>query len=230
MTSPTTTSDDSAPAEAVVLTVDAVLFDLDGTLVDSTASIHRTWRDWGSRVGLGDSFTFTGHGRPAIEVVAELLPAEQVEAAVALIQELKVADARSVVALPGAAELLASIPPASRALVTSSTTALAAARLRGAGLPAFTTTITADDVHHGKPDPEGYLAAAAALGVEPHRCLVLEDAPAGLEAARHAGMRTLALTTTHAASELVADQVVDGLRRVAVAVTAGGLTATIHPS
>ena len=96
---------------------------------------------------------------------------------------------------------------------------VAEARLRAAGIDPPAALVTADDVRRGKPDPEPYLLGAARLGVEPARCLVIEDAPAGLAAGRAAGMQTVGVATTHEAADLDADLVVAGLQDLHVDVT-----------
>ncbi|RDG38521.1 HAD family hydrolase [Streptomyces corynorhini] len=204
---------------------EALLFDNDGTLVSSLASVTRCWTRWAQEYGItAEEFARVGlHGRPAAEIAADLLPADRVDEAVARIEQLEVDDvAGGVVLLPGTAELLAALPAERWAVVTSATRRLAEARLGAVGLRPK-TMVVADDITRGKPDPEPYLLGAARLGVDPARCVVFEDAPAGLESARAAGMRTVALTTTHDRSELDADLVVPDLSALSVQVTAGGV-------
>lgn len=207
---------------------DALLFDNDGTLVSSLESVYRCWSRWAQEYGItAEEFAAVElHGRPAAEIAADLLPPEKLAEAVARIDELEVADvAGGVVLLPGTRELLASLPADRWAVVTSATRALGEARLAEVGLrPGL--VIAADDITRGKPDPEPFLLAAAKLGVDPARCVVFEDAPAGLQAGRAAGMKTVALTTTHPASELsdgLADVVVKDLSAVSAQATAGGV-------
>ncbi|MEU3062477.1 HAD-IA family hydrolase [Streptomyces subrutilus] len=208
------------------LHADALLFDNDGTLVSSMDSVHRCWTRWAREHGITEE-RFAAvelHGRPAAEIIAELLPAERRAAALTRIEALEVEDvAGGVVLLPGTEELLSALPAGRWAVVTSATRPLAEARLREAGIGA-PVLVAADDVTRGKPDPEPYLLAAGRLGADPARCVVFEDAPAGLAAARAAGMRTVALTTTHPAGELRADLVVPDLSAVSVQVGADGLT------
>ncbi|MFJ8309419.1 MULTISPECIES: HAD-IA family hydrolase [unclassified Streptomyces] len=204
---------------------DALLFDNDGTLVSSIESVTRCWTRWAREYGITaeDFARVELHGRPAIEIVADLLPADVVPAALARIEELEVEDvAGGVVLLPGTADLLASLPADRWAVVTSATGRLAEARLGEAGISPK-HLVSADDVTRGKPDPEPFLLAAARLGVDPARCVVFEDAPAGLAAGRAAGMTTVALTTTHRAGELVADVLVSDLSAVSVQVTNDGV-------
>ncbi|MFI1468050.1 HAD-IA family hydrolase [Streptomyces wuyuanensis] len=204
---------------------EALLFDNDGTLVSSLESVRRCWTRWAGEYGITaeDFARVELHGRPAAEIVADLLPAAVVPEAVARIEDLEVEDvAGGVVLLPGTAALLDSLPAERWAVVTSATRRLAEARLAEAGVRPK-TLIAADDITRGKPDPEPFLLAARTLGVDPARCVVFEDAPAGLAAGRAAGMTTVALTTTHAASELVADIVVPGLSAVSARATAHGV-------
>ncbi|MFJ2114836.1 HAD-IA family hydrolase [Streptomyces sp. NPDC087850] len=203
---------------------EALLFDNDGTLVSSLESVTRCWSRWTREYEIpAEDFARVGlHGRPAAEIVADLLPADRVADAVARIERLEVDDAGGTVLLPGSADLLAALPAERWAVVTSASRRLADARLGQVGIRPK-TLVAADDVTRGKPDPEPFLLGARMLGVDPARCVVFEDAPAGLAAARAAGMRTVALTTTHDRSELVADVVVPDLSYVSVQVTAGGV-------
>ncbi|MEU7577701.1 HAD family hydrolase [Streptomyces sp. NPDC041068] len=207
---------------------DALLFDNDGTLISSMESVYRCWTRWAQEYGITaeDFARVELHGRPAAEIVADLLPAEKVAEAVARIEELEVSDvAGGVVLLPGTRELLESLPMDRWAVVTSATRVLAEARLAEVGVrPGL--MIAADDITRGKPDPEPFLLAAAKLGADPARCVVFEDAPAGLQAGRAAGMTTVALTTTHQASELSADVVVKDLSAVSAQATTGGVEIT----
>ncbi|MFJ4781322.1 HAD-IA family hydrolase [Streptomyces sp. NPDC088762] len=208
------------------LHAEALLFDNDGTLVSSSESVQRCWTLWAREYGIGeeDFARVELHGRPAVEIVAELLPAAVRAGALARIETLEIEDvAGGVVLLPGTKDLLSALPAGRWAVVTSATRALAEARLREAGID-VPELVAADDVTRGKPDPEPFLLAARRLGVDPARCVVFEDAPAGLAAGRAAGMRTVALTTTHGAAELDADVVVRDLSAVTVQVTREGLT------
>ena len=200
------------------LTADALLFDLDGVLVDSTANVERHWRDWATSNGLdADRILSVVHGRRAIDSIREQAPHLDAERELATLVEAEMRDTSGILVFDGAAELLASIPHDRWAIVTSGTHGVASARLRTAGLPIPDVLVTADRVARGKPDPEGYLAAAEALGFTAARCIVVEDAPAGLEAARRAGMRCIAITTTHRETELAeATAVVRQLRDIRV--------------
>ena len=175
--------------DALVLPADAVVFDSDGVLVDSDASVIRAWTAWAVERGLDPVHALSlVHGRPAGETVAMLVSAPDVAAAVAEIHLRELQDASTIRAIPGAAALLAELSAGRWAVVTSATTALARARLAAAGLPEPSVLVTADDVHRGKPDPEGYATALRLLGVPPDRAIVLEDTATGIAAARAAGV------------------------------------------
>ncbi len=193
-----------------------LLCDLDGVLVDSTASIARVYVAWAARHGLdGELVVATAQGVPAREVVRSCAPELDAVAESALIEAAHVADDR-IVAIEGARELLADTPPDRIAVVTSGSDALAAARLRVTGLRVPPVLVTADMVARGKPDPEGYLRAAELLGADVAACVVLEDAPAGVAAGRAAGMRVIGVLTSHSRDELTgADAYVEDLRGVA---------------
>ncbi|MEU9960320.1 HAD family hydrolase [Streptomyces sp. NPDC050982] len=208
---------------------DALLFDNDGTLVSSLESVYRCWTRWAEEYGItAEEFARVElHGRPAAEIAADLLPADRVPEAVVRIEQLEVEDVEGGVhLLPGTRALLDSVPADRWAVVTSATRRLAEARLDEAGIRPK-TLIAADDITRGKPDPEPFLLAARRLGVDPARCVVFEDAPAGLQAGRSAGMTTVALTTTHQAAELHADVVVDDLSAVSALVTDGGVEISV---
>jgi mannitol-1-/sugar-/sorbitol-6-phosphatase len=194
------------------------LFDLDGVLADSTALVDRVWRAWADERGLdATEIMKIAHGRPAVEVIRAVAPHLSAEAEVRLLEERE-GDASGVAAIAGATDLVRALPEKSWAVVTSGTTPLARSRLATVGLPAPPVLITADDVTRGKPDPEGYLAAARRLGAAPEQCVVLEDSPAGIEAARAAGMPVIGVTTTYPADALKGvDALVDSLEAISAA-------------
>jgi sugar-phosphatase len=178
----------------------AVISDLDGVLIDSTAPTVRSWRAWGERHGLdGAAIQAANHGRPARAVIAEHVRPEELDAEAALLARAETEDTDGVVAYPGAREVLALRPVA---IATSCGGPLALARLAAAGLAVPPVLVSFDQVARGKPAPDPYLLAAERLGVDPAACLVFEDAPAGIASARAAGMTVWAVTTTHAAAEL----------------------------
>jgi mannitol-1-/sugar-/sorbitol-6-phosphatase len=193
----------------------AILFDLDGVLVDSTRQIEQQWRGWALAKGLSpEPFLRVCHGRRALETIQLAAPELDAEAEVAAFKPDPLAEAAGLPPVEGAAHLLTLLPSSSWAVATSGSRATATARLRGAGLPVPAVLVCAEDVVRGKPDPDVYLTAAALLDVLRQDCVVVEDAPAGIEAARAAGMRVLALTTTHPANLLQADAYAQSLSSV----------------
>jgi mannitol-1-/sugar-/sorbitol-6-phosphatase len=201
----------------------AVLFDMDGTLIDSTPVVVRSWVTWALERGIDPKRLEGHHGVPAAQIVRGLVPEADVESAIARINALEIADVDDITVLPGAAEAVAALPEGRRAIVTSCTRPLAAARIEAAGLLAPSVVVTADDVPTGKPDPAPYLLGARRLGVDPADCLVVEDAPSGLVSARTAGAATLAVTTTTPADQLDADAVVGTLADIRFAADADGV-------
>jgi sugar-phosphatase len=208
----------------------AVLFDCDGVLVDSATSVERAWRRWAAERGLdGDAIVAVAHGRRTEDTMRELGLSGDLGAEVEHLEGYEIADAASVHAFPAAAALLPELPPGSWAVVTSGTRALATSRLAAAGLPLPAVLVTADDVAAGKPDPEGYLEAAQRLGCAPADCVVLEDAPAGVQAALAAGMRVVGLTTTHAAAELRAATLVASWEEIVLRTAADRIVLSLAP-
>lgn len=205
--------------------VDAILFDIDGTLVDSTAAVVRTWETWAATRGLdAEAILRVCHGRRTEDTLVLFLPADQHPAALTELARLERADMHDVLALPGTQNLLPRLPADRWAAVTSGSQDVMRARLIASGLPIPDVLVSAEAVSAGKPDPEGYLKAAAALGRDPRRCLVVEDAPAGIEAGRAAGAQVLAVATSHPAADLTsADVVVPDLTACDVEITPDGL-------
>jgi sugar-phosphatase len=210
--------------EPITVTAAGLLFDMDGTLVDSTAVVERTWRAFAVRHRLdAEQILAVSHGRRTEETVAEFAPAGvDIDAETRRLIAQEVVDTEGIVAVPGAAELLASLPKGSWALVTSAGRALAEARMGAAGLPIPPIVISADDVLAGKPSPEGYLAAADRLGVAPGQAIVFEDAEAGVLAARASGARTVVVGACTAPITEELERVAD-LRGVQVEYAAGRL-------
>ena len=194
-------------------TARAVLFDADGVLVDSHSGYRAVWDWWSELHGLDPvSVLASTHARRPVDTIAEVAPhldaVAEYARLVAYVAEL--ADAFAV--YPDAGELLARLPAHRWAVVTSGDAASVLARLTAGALPLPTVLIDGSAVSRGKPDPEGYLLAAARLGARPADCLVVEDAPAGIDAGRSAGMTVLALTTSHEPDQLrQADVIVDSL-------------------
>lgn len=209
------------------ISVDAVLFDIDGTLVDSTGAVERTWRLWGEAHGIDpDEILAVSHGRRSEDTIAMFLPQDQVADATAELEELELADLDGVTALPATRELLTALPIERWAAVTSGSRRLMRTRLEAAGLPVPEVLVTADDVTEGKPHPQGYLRAAARLGFDPARCLVVEDAPAGVRAGLASGAAVLAVATSHSRTDLEgigATELVDNLTFCTLETTRGEL-------
>ena len=193
----------------------AVIFDVDGVLVDSAAFVEQQWRRWASARGLrAEPFLRVCHGRRALETIRLAAPHLNAEAEVAAFGPAEETAAERIGALAGAGRLLATLPADTWGVATSAIRAAATARLRRAGLPVPAVLVSAEDVTRGKPSPDVYLLAASRIGAAPSECLVVEDAPAGIEAARAAGMAVVGLTTTHRADQLSADALADSLAGV----------------
>jgi mannitol-1-/sugar-/sorbitol-6-phosphatase len=209
---------------AVMLSCDAVLFDLDGVLVDSADVVERTWRRWAAHHGLdADAVVHAAHGRRTIETVHLVAPHLAASEEVAALAKSESTETDGVYEVPGARELLQSLPTSSWAVVTSGIRPVAELRIRYTQLPTPPVLVTADQVQHGKPHPEGYLTAAARLGVDPRRCIVVEDTPPGIEAAHAAGMRVIAVASTYEPSALgAADAVMPALSRLVIGRTSNG--------
>jgi sugar-phosphatase len=184
----------------------AFVFDLDGVLVDSAAYVEQQWRRWASARGLRpEPFLRVCHGRRALETIRMAAPHLDAEAEVRAFIPLEEAASEGIGPLPGAQRLLTTLPIGTWAVATSGLRPVATSRLRRAGLPVPPVLVCAEDVTRGKPSPDAFLLAARSLGLPPEQCLVVEDAPAGVQAARAAEMGVIALTTTHRADQLAAD-------------------------
>jgi sugar-phosphatase len=182
----------------------AILFDMDGTLVDSTPAVEHLWRTWGNRHGIAlEDILAISHGRLTRDTIRQIAPHLDAESEALALDGAALTVSDGITALRGAAELLASLQLNEWAVVTSAPHLLAEARLRFAGLPIPACLVGNEDVCAGKPDPDGYLKAAAQLGLNPSDCTVIEDTPAGILAARAAGMPVIAIGTTFPASELL---------------------------
>jgi sugar-phosphatase len=175
----------------------ALLFDMDGVLINSTPAVARVWRHWAVEHGFNpEEVVARAHGRPSLATVREYLPNADHEAENREVERREIEDLEGVVALPGALELLASLPGDRWTIVTSCTRPLAEVRIQAAGLPLPKRLITSNDITHGKPHPEPYLKGAAELGFPPAECIVVEDVPAGVRAGKGAGAKVIAFKTT----------------------------------
>jgi sugar-phosphatase len=192
--------------EGSLITAQAVLFDMDGTLLNSIAAVERVWFRWAARHGLDASAILrVSHGCPTIETMRRFAPHLAVEEEASRFLDEELVETDGIVPVCGAVSLLRSLLSRRWGIVTSANRNLALVRLAAAGLPVPDVLITVDDVAQGKPDPEGYLTAARHLGHAPGDCLVIEDAPAGFAAGSAAGMRVIALATTYPPAD-IADQ------------------------
>jgi mannitol-1-/sugar-/sorbitol-6-phosphatase len=214
-----------------IFSCSAILFDLDGVLCDSTRAVDREWREWAARKGVdGDAIMAIAHGVRTVEVIRQVAPHLDAEAEAEAIENHEAQDHRGVVVMPGAIDLVKSIPDGRWGVVTSGTRPLATNRLQYCGLPVPEVLVTSDDVTHGKPHPEPYLRGAEKLGLRPAECLVIEDAPAGIQSARAGGMKVIGLASTYAADKLeAADNVVRSLGKIQVNSNgAGKLLIDVH--
>lgn len=205
---------------------DAVLFDLDGVLIDSTSCIVRHWKEWADQHGFDvDKILQVAHGIRTIETIKRVAPNLDAEMESEQFTANEIVDTVGVVAIEGASRLLKALPEDALAIVTSGSSELARARLIQAGLPIPRVLVTSDDVIHGKPAPEPYLVGAKRLGIAVERCVVVEDAPAGIEAGRKAGMRVIGINATHKREELFesgAEIVIDHLANLNIQEIANG--------
>lgn len=204
-----------------------MLFDLDGVLVDSTVAVARWWRVWADENKIDvEKVLKVIHGRRTVEVVRLMAPHLDPEAEAKRIEQRASGndDRDGVVVMPGAVELLRSLPADRWAVVTSGRRGPATARLQSAGLPVPRVLVGADDVCNGKPAPEPYLKGAQLLGMNPARCLVIEDAPVGIQSGHAGRMKVIGIASTYPAAELSdADAVAEELRQIRVRVQHGKL-------
>ncbi|MCX7205511.1 MAG: HAD-IA family hydrolase [Proteobacteria bacterium] len=176
----------------------ALLFDMDGTLVDSTPCIEGLWRRWAVRQHLDPDFVMQHvHGRRGVETIAHVAPHFDAAAEVAELLKEEARTLDGTVAIEGAADFLAQLRPDQWAVVTSAPREIALAKLAYAGLPTPAQIISADDVTHGKPHPEAFLKGAALFGLDPQQCVAFEDALSGVQSAQAAGIPVIALTSSH---------------------------------
>jgi mannitol-1-/sugar-/sorbitol-6-phosphatase len=175
----------------------ALLFDLDGVLIDSTPAVARVWHQWALEHGFNpEEVVARAHGRPSLATVREYLPGADHMAENREVERREMEDLEGVVPLPGALELLASLPPDRWTIVTSCTRPLAEVRIKATGLPVPQQLVTSDDIRQGKPHPDPYLKGASLLGFSAAECIVVEDAPAGIRSGKSAGARVIAFKTT----------------------------------
>ena len=209
----------------------ALLFDLDGVLIDSTPAVERVWHQWALEHGFNpEEVVARAHGRPSLTTVRDYLPNADHDAENREVERREIADLAGVVPLPGAVALLASLPPDRWTIVTSCTRRLAEIRINAAGLPLPARMVTSTDITNGKPHPEPYLKGASLLGFSAAQCVVLEDAPAGIRAGKSAAARVIALKTTAPPSALCdagADWIVNTCADIRVLSSSPNLTLTL---
>jgi mannitol-1-/sugar-/sorbitol-6-phosphatase len=218
-------TDLSTPMPAVLArSHDAFLFDMDGTLVNSIAVVERVWRGWAVAHGLDvEDFMRRLHGVRAIDVIRrENLPGVDAEEQAQHVLQLELDDVDGIVEIAGAVEFLRQLPDDRWAIVTSAPRELAVKRMAAAGIPTPNVLICGEDVAHGKPDPEGYAKAARLLGFAPENCVVFEDAPAGVEAARTLRAGVVVITETHETPLAIDEVSTPDYRGITVAVTPAG--------
>jgi sugar-phosphatase len=205
----------------ITLNCQAILFDLDGTLVDSAFRVQRLWLEWGKRNGIDpNSIMDVMHGRRAGETISIVAPHLSVQDELNILENEEITDMAGVRPYPSAKDLLSKLSPRQWAIVTSGTLRVASARMRYVDLPTPEVFITGDDVRAGKPSPEGYLLAAKRLNVRPWDCVVVEDAPAGIQAGKAAGMKVIGIASSISQDALSqADVVVQQLANIKLYVT-----------
>ncbi len=209
-------------ARDTLVDCDGVLFDMDGTLVDSRALVERMWLRWAAEHDLPPAAVLAvAHGRRTLETMQLVAPHLATPEEAARLDALEAAEEGHETPIPGAPALLGSLPAGCWAVVTSALHHLAAARLTAVGLPVPAVLIGAEDVAHGKPAPDGYLQAARDLGLSPSRTVAIEDAPAGVQAARDAGAYVVGLCTTFDTLD-GCDILLPDLRAVRLAAPAAG--------
>jgi len=202
---------------------------MDGTLVDSTAVVERCWEHWGRQYGipLTEILRFS-HGRPTLATMEHFRPGADHSADAADMLRSEVADRSGIVAVRGAHAAVLACVGRPWAVVTSAPRELAEVRLKAAGLPIPDVMVTVEQVHRGKPDPEGFLKAAEMLGTPPEQCIAFEDTGPGVEAARRAGMHAVGLLTTVTREELGCDCVIRDFTDVRLTANGSGFLVDIY--
>lgn len=213
----------------ITLICNAILFDLDGVLLDSTSCIERHWQDWAEKNELDlKKVLQNAHGVRTIETIRLVAPHLDAEKEATEFTANEILDTEGVVAIPDAKELMERLPPGKWAIVTSGEYDLVQARLEKAGLPVPIHIVSADDVTQGKPSPQPYLIGANKLGIPINQCVVVEDAPIGVKAGKAAGMLVIGILSTHSQKELLnagANFLVESLTKIQISVN--GLNTSI---
>lgn len=221
----------SLASSPVLVRCKGILFDMDGILISSLASVERSWTKWANMRGVDPAYALgLIHGRRAIESVAMLRPDLDPEKELMLIEDFELADGQGITVLPGVKELIATIPPDRWTVVTSATERLARLRLAASGFKVPERMVTAETVNEGKPNPAPYLAGAALLGFAPEECVVFEDSASGVAAGCAAGCIVVATTFSHEAEHLeCANYLVRDLSGMKASVLPDGLTLRFTP-
>ena len=202
--------------------VEAILFDMDGTIVDSSIPLLKAWKAWADSVGINFVRVLeVVHGRRAIETMRMLAPGLPQPETVDRFLAAEASDLEGIIEIPGAKAFIAGLPMDRWGVVTSATQSAARERIRAAGLPAPRVLVGADMVAEGKPHPECFLRAASMLGVAPGACLAFEDAPAGIRAAKAAGMAVVGVETHYGAAELGVERAIADFRSARARFEAG---------
>jgi len=232
--SPTQSRETKSSTGLTQVRCSALLFDLDGVLVDSTPAVARVWRCWAIEHGFDPAEVIArAHGRPSLTTVREYLPHADPEAENRQVERMEIEDLKGVVPLSGVLQLLANLPPNRWTIVTSCTRPLAEVRIKAAGLPLPSRIVTSSDIANGKPHPEPYLKGASVLGFPATECVVVEDAPAGVCSGKAAGARVIAFRTTFSATGLRAagaDWVLNNCEDIRLIDSAKGLALTLTKS
>lgn len=209
----------------------AFLFDLDGVLVDSSAVVERTWRRWAAErhpIDV-DKLLHIAHGRRARDTLRIMAPSLANDEEVAWLDATELVDVEGLRVIPGARELVTTLPRNRWAIVTSCGRDLARLRLGSVGLPAPDIMVVAEDAKRGKPAPDGYLLGAERLGVAPADCIVFEDAPAGVAAGKAAGATVIALRTNYDPEDLTeADAAIPDMRSIELRAEPDGLVVLLR--
>ncbi|SEI90927.1 HAD-IA family hydrolase [Demequina mangrovi] len=205
-----------------------VLLDMDGTLIDSTATVDVVWGDFARQAGFDvDEVLAHVHGVPARATLRRFLGEDaDIEPWFAQISEWENERFDADVEIPGAVAAVHALPAGRWAVVTSAIRDAAVRRMARLGFPALEVLIAAEDVEHGKPDPEPYRRGADALGADPEDCVVFEDSDAGVRAGLAAGARVIVVGDLATPATRGLPRVAD-MRGVSFAASPAGVTISL---
>jgi sugar-phosphatase len=211
--------------------VRGILFDLDGTLVNSYGPVNRTWTAYADRHGLSREEVLQHiHGRRALDTIRELTPNLDADAEYEIVRMHELADMSDVTAVPGSRELLTSLPNDLWAIVTSGTSDIAHARIDHVRFPEPKHVVYGEQIERGKPAPDEFLAGAKILGFKPEQCLVFEDTEAGVQAAKAAKMPVIGISAVSGKEgPRGADAIVADFRSIAITQRKDGLLVIAWP-